>query len=155
MADRTDRFSGRISDYGFDLTPVGHPAFASQTAQTLYFPSRTPGPGNGFRGATDGKTNPNHQQSTKKSFKFMKRILLGVLATAAMFGTNHVAAQDKGVSFSGGSDLVSSYYWRGVKESGPALQPTLTMTAGNFSVDRKSTRLNSSHSGQSRMPSSA
>ena len=37
-----------------------------------------------------------------------------------MFGTNHVAAQDKGVSFSGGSDLVSSYYWRGVKESGPA-----------------------------------
>ena len=51
-----------------------------------------------------------------------------------MFGTNHVAAQDKGVSFSGGSDLVSSYYWRGVKESGPALQPTLTMTAGNFSV---------------------
>ena len=70
MADRTDRFSGRISDYGSDLTPVGHPAFASQTAQTLYFPSRTPGPGNGFRGATDGKTNPNHQQSTKKSFKF-------------------------------------------------------------------------------------
>ena len=51
-----------------------------------------------------------------------------------MFGTNHVAAQDKGVSFSGGSDLVSSYYWRGVKGSGPALQPTLTMTAGNFSV---------------------
>ena len=64
----------------------------------------------------------------------MKRILLGVLAAAALFGTNHVAAQERGVSFGGGTDLVSSYYWRGVKESGPALQPTLTMTAGNFSV---------------------
>ena len=64
----------------------------------------------------------------------MKRILLGALAAAALFGTNHVAARNEGVSFGGGSDLVSSYYWRGVRESGPALQPALTMTAGNFSV---------------------
>ena len=64
----------------------------------------------------------------------MKRILLGALAAAALFGTNHVAARNEGVSFGGGSDLVSSYYWRGVRESGPALQPVLTMTAGNFSV---------------------
>ena len=64
----------------------------------------------------------------------MKRILLGILAAAALLGTNHSVAQEKGVTFSGGSDLVSSYYWRGVRESGPALQPTLAMTVGNFSV---------------------
>lgn len=64
----------------------------------------------------------------------MKRILLGILAAAALLGTNHSVAQEKGVTFSGGSDLVSSYYWRGVRESGPALQLTLAMTVGNFSV---------------------
>ena len=64
----------------------------------------------------------------------MRRILLGILAAAALLGTNHSVAQEKGVTFSGGSDLVSSYYWRGVRESGPALQPTLAMTVGNFSV---------------------
>ncbi len=43
-------------------------------------------------------------------------------------------AQDKGVSFSGGSDLVSSYIWRGVYEAGVSFQPTVTMSIGNFSV---------------------
>lgn len=56
------------------------------------------------------------------------------MAATALLSAGHATAQEKGVTFSGGSDLVSAYYWRGVFESGPALQPTLTMTAGNFSV---------------------
>ena len=31
------------------------PAFVSRTMQNKHFPSRTPGPGDGFRGATDEK----------------------------------------------------------------------------------------------------
>lgn len=52
----------------------------------------------------------------------------------ALLTAGPVSAQDKGISFSGGSDLVSSYIWRGVYEAGVSLQPTLTMSAGNFSA---------------------
>lgn len=52
----------------------------------------------------------------------------------AVLTTGPVPAQDKGISFGGGCDLVSSYVWRGVYEAGVSLQPTLTMSAGNFSA---------------------
>ena len=64
----------------------------------------------------------------------MKRFMICALALAGVLTAGRVSAQDKGVSFSGGSDLVSAYVWRGVTEAGVSLQPTLTMTAGNFSV---------------------
>ena len=64
----------------------------------------------------------------------MKHFLLYALAVLAMWPAVPVSAQDKGISFSGGSDLVSSYVWRGVYEAGVSLQPTMTMSAGNFSA---------------------
>ena len=64
----------------------------------------------------------------------MKRFTIFSLALAAVLSTGHLSAQNKGVAFSGGSDLVSAYVWRGVTQAGISLQPTLTMTAGNFSA---------------------
>lgn len=64
----------------------------------------------------------------------MKRIIACALVVMAVLTVGPVSAQDKGISFSGGSDLVSSYIWRGVYEAGVSLQPTLTMSAGNFSA---------------------
>lgn len=64
----------------------------------------------------------------------MKRTVVCALVVMALLTTGHVSAQDKGVSFSIGSELVSSYIWRGVYETGVSLQPTITMSAGNFSA---------------------
>ena len=64
----------------------------------------------------------------------MKRFVFGVLAAATLFSAGRVSAQEKGVSFSGGADIVSTYLWRGVYEAGVSFQPTLVMTAGNFSA---------------------
>ena len=64
----------------------------------------------------------------------MKHTIACTLAVMALLTAGPVSAQDKGISFSGGSDLVSSYIWRGVYEAGVSLQPTLTMSAGNFSA---------------------
>lgn len=66
--------------------------------------------------------------------KTMKRWLFILTAALAVFLTTDLCAQERGVRFSGGTDIVSAYIWRGVWESGSALQPTLTMTAGNFSA---------------------
>lgn len=64
----------------------------------------------------------------------MKRTVVCALVVMALLTTGHVSAQDKVVSFSVGSELVSSYIWRGVYEAGVSLQPTITMSAGNFSA---------------------
>ena len=47
-----------------------------------------------------------------------------------------VCAQEneRGVRFGGGADVVSGYIWRGVWEAGPSIQPTLVLSAGNFSA---------------------
>ncbi len=65
-----------------------------------------------------------------------RRIVVSITALAMAFSTPVSHAQEKpgGVRFSGGTDLVSTYLWRGVYESGPAFQPVLTLTAGNFSA---------------------
>lgn len=64
----------------------------------------------------------------------MKRFIICLVAVAAAWGVGRAAAQEKGVSFSGGTDLVSTYIWRGVYEAGVSLQPTLAMSVGDFSV---------------------
>ena len=65
----------------------------------------------------------------------MKRTIIAyILVVVALLTFGRVSAQDKGISFSGGSDLVSSYIWRGVYEAGVSFQPTISMNAGNFSV---------------------
>lgn len=71
-----------------------------------------------------------------KITKSMKRLIILMLTALAVMLTTDLCAQEreKGVRFSGGADFVSGYIWRGVWEAGPSIQPTLTMTAGNFSV---------------------
>lgn len=69
-----------------------------------------------------------------KTDKSMKRWLFILIAALAIFLTADLCARERGVKFSGGTDLVSTYVWRGVYESGPAFQPVLTLAAGNFSA---------------------
>lgn len=78
----------------------------------------------------------NHKNDNNRNSKFevMKRTIACVLVVMALLTAGHVSAQDKGISFSAGSDLVSSYIWRGIYEAGISLQPTMTMSAGNFSA---------------------
>lgn len=64
----------------------------------------------------------------------MKRFIVTLFAVMATFAAGHLFAQDKGVTFSGGSDVVSGYIWRGVYQAGVSVQPTVTMSAGNFSA---------------------
>lgn len=66
--------------------------------------------------------------------KTMKRWIFILITALAIFLTADLCAQERGVKFAGGTDLVSTYVWRGVYESGPAFQPTLTLTTGNFSA---------------------
>jgi hypothetical protein len=57
----------------------------------------------------------------------MKKIIL-VLAVIAMISS--VKAQE----FSVGADVVSSYVWRGVKQAGASIQPSVSLSAGGFSL---------------------
>ncbi len=59
----------------------------------------------------------------------MKKYILGLVA-AVCFATT-ASAQ---VEACGGVDLVSSYNWRGMQQSGPALQPGMEMSVGGFSL---------------------
>ncbi len=66
------------------------------------------------------------------------RVLLGLLFTLFSLGasaqTADSTATKSGVEFSTGTDLVSSYVWRGSYISGAAFQPTVEMTAGAFTL---------------------
>lgn len=64
----------------------------------------------------------------------MKRFAIFATALVAVLTAGTAAAQEKGVVFSGGADVASNYVWRGVTQAGVSLQPTLTMTLGNFSA---------------------
>ena len=64
----------------------------------------------------------------------MKRLMIYIFVMLAATAADNVFAQDKGIDISGGSDLVSSYIWRGVYEAGVSLQPTVTISAGDFSA---------------------
>lgn len=68
--------------------------------------------------------------------KRAKRLILIMgLTFASMLTTDLAYGQEcKGVQAGVGSDIVSAYVWRGVYQSGVSFQPTLSLTAGNFSV---------------------
>ena len=65
----------------------------------------------------------------------MKRLRNNIFATAAVavaciLGTTSAKAQE----FTVQGDLVSSYVWRGVYQTGASFQPTLGFSIGDFSV---------------------
>ena len=74
------------------------------------------------------------QKPKTKLDKTMKRWMFILIAVLMLFLTIDLCAQERGVKFSGGTDIVSTYVWRGVYESGPAFHPVLAMTVGNFSA---------------------
>ncbi|MDR2692119.1 MAG: hypothetical protein LBB73_07515 [Dysgonamonadaceae bacterium] len=63
----------------------------------------------------------------------MKKLILlaGILACTC---GNIINAQEGGLNFSVGADLVSSYVWRGTYSAKASFQPTASLSAGNFSL---------------------
>ncbi len=59
----------------------------------------------------------------------MKKFILGL--AVALCATTAVKAE---VSASGSVDFVSAYTWRGMQQSGPAIQPGMSVSAGNFTL---------------------
>jgi hypothetical protein len=62
----------------------------------------------------------------------MKKLVL-VLAVLAWTCSN-VKAQESGVNFSVGADVVSSYIWRGAYSAKASFQPAASLSVGNFSL---------------------
>ncbi len=72
-------------------------------------------------------------------FKGMKsfRLLLTMLVAFSMHAATNLSAQkeESGPAFTIGADFVSNYIWRGSKLAvGPAIQPSVSFTAGNFEI---------------------
>ncbi len=65
----------------------------------------------------------------EKEKKIMKKLVLGLIAAVCCITTTSAE-----VEVSGGVDFVSSYNWRGMQQSGPALQPGVEVAVGGFSV---------------------
>lgn len=61
----------------------------------------------------------------------LRKILVLAVITSLLTTTN---AQDKGAGFNVQGDIVSSYIWRGMYQSGAAVQPTLGMNIKGFSL---------------------
>jgi len=67
----------------------------------------------------------------------MKRTLLVFTAAILLFAMSSfqpVKAQEEDSPFSVGTDIVSSYVWRGSQYSGSAFQPYIELGLGNFSL---------------------
>jgi hypothetical protein len=64
-------------------------------------------------------------------------LLFTVLVVVSLYTTTNLSAQEEesGPAFSTGTDFVSNYIWRGTKLAvGPAIQPSVSFTAGNFEI---------------------
>ncbi|MDR2389378.1 MAG: hypothetical protein LBD89_06310 [Tannerellaceae bacterium] len=57
-----------------------------------------------------------------------------ILLMALLFPFSAAAQEKAGFGISAGADFVSSYVWRGIYQTGVAIQPGVTMSAGNFSL---------------------
>lgn len=68
----------------------------------------------------------------KPNLIFQRFMLIGFVLIVSFVNIN---AQKSSTSFDAGTDLVSNYIWRGTKfGTGPALQPWVEFSAGNFAV---------------------
>lgn len=57
-----------------------------------------------------------------------------VYLLAVLVWTGSVKAQDGGLNFSVGADVVSSYVWRGAYQEKASFQPAASLSVGNFSL---------------------
>ncbi|MDR2621026.1 MAG: hypothetical protein LBC48_00415, partial [Dysgonamonadaceae bacterium] len=62
----------------------------------------------------------------------MKKLIL-VLAVL-VWACSNVKAQESGLNFSVGADLVSSYVWRGAYQTKTSFQPAASLSISNFSL---------------------
>lgn len=65
------------------------------------------------------------------------RLSFTVLVVVSMHSATNLSAQkeESGPAFGTGADIVSNYIWRGTKLAvGPAIQPSVSLTAGNFEI---------------------
>lgn len=62
----------------------------------------------------------------------MKKLILVLAVLAWTCGS--IKAQESGLNFSVGADMVSSYVWRGTYQTKAAFQPTASLNIGNFSL---------------------
>jgi hypothetical protein len=69
-----------------------------------------------------------------KEVKSMFRTMAIVIAFLLIVSNICKAQGQHAVSINTQADMVSSYVWRGMYQSGAAVQPTLGMNAGNFSL---------------------
>lgn len=68
-----------------------------------------------------------------------KKIVLSFYSFMFLFFPHHHSLtaqknQPSGISFSLSGDLVSSYVWRGFKQTGASVQPAVSLSAGNFTL---------------------
>ncbi len=69
----------------------------------------------------------------KRGLNFLQLITLVIVVAGTC--TEVSAQEEGGITFDAGADIVSNYIWRGSKfGTGPAVQPTVEMTAGNFAL---------------------
>lgn len=64
----------------------------------------------------------------------MKRIYFIAYMLLLSFGMQAQEEKDDKISFDLGADLVSSYVWRGAHQTSVAVQPSMGLTVGGFSV---------------------
>ena len=69
-----------------------------------------------------------------KEVKSMFRTMAIVIAFLLIVSNICKAQGQHAVSINTQADMVSSYVWRGMYQSGAAVQPTLGMNTGNFSL---------------------
>jgi hypothetical protein len=67
-----------------------------------------------------------------KRFRFKARA--AAFMTALFVSLSLTAQERSGLEVSAGADLVSSYVWRGVYQTGASVQPGLTLSCGGFSL---------------------
>lgn len=67
----------------------------------------------------------------------VKKFVLGFSLSIVLFYHSSTSAQSNlkpALNFELSGDLVSSYVWRGFKQTGASVQPSLSLSAGNFSL---------------------
>lgn len=63
-----------------------------------------------------------------------KMAAVAMIASVSSFSVLNAQEEEKGVQFTVQGDLVSSYIWRGMYQTGASFQPTLGVSAGGFSL---------------------
>lgn len=78
---------------------------------------------------------PSRQTTAESPHPANSRSAALLLLTVLFLCTEMTASEKpEGIRITGGSDIVSTYMWRGLREAGVSFQPVLTLHASNFSL---------------------